>query len=398
MDSNGLKGFLIPEAVIPATVESLRYYRTSRSRIIYTAVILSLVLVVALLPFISVDVSVRSSAFIRPASEISSIKSLVNGRIKDLWVSENKHVRKGDVLYVIESDVLDEKEKYLYNKTNAWGDFVDDLRVLITNTEAGTVVKPEDLKTPFYRQSSSNYQQRLDESLTHYSKTTKDYERNKKLHDENVIADAEFESYVFEYNKAGHQLEITKQTQLSQWQTELAGYKKELQEYESQYAQFIEEKENLMIKAPVSGTIQIQAGVYPGSIVFSNQELAQISPDTSFVVEAYVLPADIGLLNNHMLVRFQVDAFNYNQWGFASGRITELPNDIQIINERPVFKVKCSLDRDHLHLKNGYKGYLKKGMTLQAHFIVTERTLWQLLFDEVDDWMNPNTYKKISDK
>jgi HlyD family secretion protein len=96
-----------------------------------------------------------------------------------------------------------------------------------------------------------------------------------------------------------------------------------------------------------------------------------------------------------MPVRFQVNAFNYNQWGLAYGKITALPNDIQIVDGKPVFKVKCSLDLEYLELKNGYKGYLKKGMTLQAHFIVTQRTLWQLLYDKIDDWMNPNTYQSI---
>jgi HlyD family secretion protein len=28
-------------------------------------------------------------------------------------------------------------------------------------------------------------------------------------------------------------------------------------------------------------------------------------------------------------------------------------------------------------------------MTLRARFIVAERSLWQLLYDKVDDWMNP---------
>jgi HlyD family secretion protein len=55
-----------------------------------------------------------------------------------------------------------------------------------------------------------------------------------------------------------------------------------------------------------------------------------------------------------------------------------------------VFKVKCSLDVDHLKLKNGYKGYLKKGMNFTARFSVAERSLYQLLFDKVDDWINPN--------
>jgi len=29
-------------------------------------------------------------------------------------------------------------------------------------------------------------------------------------------------------------------------------------------------------------------------------------------------------------------------------------------------------------------------MTLQARFLVTERTLFQLLYDKADDWLNPN--------
>jgi HlyD family secretion protein len=91
-----------------------------------------------------------------------------------------------------------------------------------------------------------------------------------------------------------------------------------------------------------------------------------------------------------MAARFQVNAFNYNQWGLANGKVIDISNDIHFIDEKPMFKVKCKLDYNYLQLKNGYKGYLKKGMTLQARFQITERTLWQLLYDKVDDWMNPN--------
>ena len=34
--------------------------------------------------------------------------------------------------------------------------------------------------------------------------------------------------------------------------------------------------------------------------------------------------------------------------------------------------------------------HIKKGMTLQARFYVTRRTLFQLLYDKADDWLNPN--------
>ena len=88
-------------------------------------------------------------------------------------------------------------------------------------------------------------------------------------------------------------------------------------------------------------------------------------------------------------VNFQIDAFNYNQWGLATGRITQISKDVDMVNNQPVFKVKCFIDQNNLTLKNGFKGYLDKGMTLSARFQLTERTLFDLLYDKVDDWLNP---------
>ena len=39
--------------------------------------------------------------------------------------------------------------------------------------------------------------------------------------------------------------------------------------------------------------------------------------------------------------------------------------------------------------KNGYKGDISKGMTLTARFLIANRSLWQLLYDKVDNWLNP---------
>ena len=41
--------------------------------------------------------------------------------------------------------------------------------------------------------------------------------------------------------------------------------------------------------------------------------------------------------------------------------------------------------------KSGFVGYLRKGMTLQARFLLAERSLWQLLFDDVSDWLDQNS-------
>ena len=176
---------------------------------------------------------------------------------------------------------------------------------------------------------------------------------------------------------------------MNQWQAELLNYERDMRSVESELTGLETEIKSMIVRSPISGTVQGLTGIYPGSVVYVGQELAQISPDSDLIVEAYVSPNHIGLLHNGMQVRFLIDAFNYNQWGFGQGKVIEISDDIHIVNDKLVFRIRCSLDQNFLQLKNGYKGLLKKGMSLQARFIVTERTLWQLIYDNADDWLNP---------
>jgi hypothetical protein len=38
------------------------------------------------------------------------------------------------------------------------------------------------------------------------------------------------------------------------------------------------------------------------------------------------------------------------------------------------------------------KGNLKKGMTVSAHFKLARRSLFDLLYQKMDDWVNPSQY------
>ena len=100
---------------------------------------------------------------------------------------------------------------------------------------------------------------------------------------------------------------------------------------------------------------------------------------------------NVQLCQKENKVNFQVSAFNYNQWGLATGNILEIGNDIQMVNDTPMFRVACSLNQDFLALKNGFKGQLKKGMLVNARFELTQRSLFDLLYDKMDDWLNPAT-------
>jgi multidrug resistance efflux pump len=383
---------LLPKETVDLLSDNI-YAKYSRpSNIIYLSSIFLILAALVLMPFLSVEISVVSSGLLRPAVEISTVKIPSSGKVSRVFVSINQLVHKGQYLVALDSTVIEQRISFLSKEITGHKVLSNDLRLLIAgNHNAGV------LTTPFYIQSFHSYSQKKQDLIISYNKAKLNFNRNFKLHQEKVIADLEFEQFEFELEKARNDLELYKQNQLSQWQNEFATHEKQISEYEAQLTQSIKEKQYLIVKAPIGGTIEALSSIHEESQVFANQDIAQISPDTILIVEAYVSPNNIGLLRNSMPVRFQVDAFNYNQWGFATGRIVEISNDIQVVKDKPMFRVQCSIEGDYLCLKNGYKGHLRKGMTLRARFIVTERTLWQLLYDKVDDWINPALYSRMDE-
>ena len=335
----------------------------TRTAIIYIGCIVCCFIALGAMPYLKTDVSVRSSALIRPASEVNVIRCISSGKIRETYAGENKKVKAGELLYVIDSETLNEQEDFFQEKISIKKSLAEDVELVIEASKTPLATKPI-FNNAIYRQSFFTYLQKLSEAQNVYNKAKQAHDRQLKLYQEKVIAAMEFENFQFELKKAEDARAQLKETQRSQWQSELKTLQEETNELESQLVRIQKEKALLTITAPVSGTLQNLTGVYVGSNVFANQELGQISPDTSMLVIAYVQPNDIGFIKKDMNVRLQVDAFNYNQWGMATGKVIAVPQDIKLIDNKPVFEVRCSLNKDFLQLKSGYKGYLKKGMTL----------------------------------
>ncbi|RYY30278.1 MAG: HlyD family efflux transporter periplasmic adaptor subunit, partial [Sphingobacteriaceae bacterium] len=216
------------------------------------------------------------------------------------------------------------------------------------------------------------------------------FERYQTLYTKKVFTLAEYEQYKFDYDQSTSEVQLVGKRYKTQWQTEAKQYQQELSELNNQQVQLKEQQALHQLTSPITGFIQNPIGLQVGSFVHANQKLCEISPDSSLIAFCYVKPADIGLIKQGQTVRLQIDAFNYNQWGMLTGKVIDIGEDIIQENQTMYFKVKCKLDKNYLQLKNGYKGHVKKGMTLTANFTITKRSLFQLLYDKVDDWMNPS--------
>jgi len=245
--------------------------------------------------------------------------------------------------------------------------------------------------TEQYRASWLQFRQELEDRELNRDQAERIYRRYHSLYEKGAITLSESEKIRFEYDKSISDQNLLINRWRSQWEMEAGSYRREQNELLSLEAEIEEQNKLFTLRAPVNGSVQSLAGIQTGSYVFVNQKIAEISPNAQLIALCYIKPADIGLIRKGQPVNLQVDAFNYNQWGFISGEVIDISDDIIFSDQGvAVFKVRCVLGSDHLKLKNEYKGYLKKGMSFTARFLVAERTLFELLYDKLDDWLNPN--------
>jgi membrane fusion protein, peptide pheromone/bacteriocin exporter len=379
---------IFPPEIIEHTVENYFTKQNTKSKLIYLSVIIAIFSFLLVLPLIKIDITTQSRGIIRSSFENNQLFSAVYAEVTAAKIKENMFVNKGDTLLLLKTDKIDEQIKINQLKIKENNSFIKDLSSLVEN-------KHPKLKTNTWLSRYLTYKQKFKGQELIVRHLEKEFELDKQFYDKKMIARVEFEKKQNSLDLAKSKLALIKEQQLSEWQAELVKYQLQNKELLSNVKQLEKEKEQYIITAPITGTITQYSGIKPGNYTMPNQSIAQISPAENLIVECYVQPKDIGLIRDNMEVSFQLDAFNYNQWGSARGKVVEISEDIINIDSSPAFKVRCKLLTGYLELKNGYKGKLKKGMTLTSRFKLIRRSLFDLLYDKTDNWLNPKMKEAV---
>ncbi|GLU56386.1 HlyD family secretion protein [Dyadobacter frigoris] len=381
-----------PQVLPPEFIEtSLECYLPKvdvRSQAIYCTLIALVLGILISLPFLYVDISVKSIGEIRAISEKTEVKPLIGGEIKVIEIHENQYVRRGQSLLSLKTDILDSKLRFNALQQTEKNSFIQDLSHLVSLDSAG-LLDAKGFVSSLYGQQYSQFKYNLLENILHLNKELKELNADRGLYQHKVMPIREYDAKEFEYNKLTAAYRLLKERQISSWQGDLNTHKATLSQLEAEQRQLLEEKKNYSVLAPISGTIQHVSGKYSGSYLSPGESLCIISPNDSLLAECYVTPSDIGFLKTGMAVNFQIDAFNYNEWGMLQGQIINISDDYILIQNKPIFKVKCLIKNLTLKLRKGHSTKVKKGMTFQARFLVTRRSLYQLVYDKGDDWLNP---------
>ena len=353
---------------------------------IYKIILFLTILIFISFYFIRLPISSSSRGIIRSQTENTKIVSVVGGRvIENNLKKNNQEIKQGEKLLVITAEQLDTQKSLQNSQSSDYSVQLQDLHKLTRGQYGG-------LQTGQYQRELSAMQEKIAQVQTQLSLAKKDYDRANLLYNQGVIPKSEYDKFYHTYQGLQSQVSGIREQQLAQWQAQKRDVERQIRALVAEVQRINQEQKNYIITAPISGRLVNFSGIQKGNFIIQGQNIGEISPEESLVAECLVSPKDIGFIKIGQNVKFQVDTYNYNQWGLVEGKVKEIDQNITVNQQSgdAYFRVLCTMDKNFLQLKNGYKGQIGKGMTLTARFHLTDRTLWQLLFDRVDDWFNPN--------
>lgn len=363
----------------------------NKNNAIYLILISIVLTTIISLPLIKIPISVSAPGVIRPQKENSKLISLVSGRVIESKINRNNQkVQKGDTLLVIFAKDLQNKLELNQNIESEYNQHITDLKNLLAKNY-------KNITSVLYKMELASMQQRISEVNSQATLAKLDLDRNEILVKQGVISQADFDKSKYSYEHLQNQISSIEQQQIALWSSKLIELQQKHKSIESDQQSLHIDGENYVIKAPQSGTIINFTGIQQGSQIIQGQEILDISPEENLIAECMIPPNAIGYIKHNQDVRFQIDTYNYNQWGFLTGKVQDI--DYNLISSQQTgtyFKVRCNIDANYLSLPNGDKVYVGKGNTFTARFYLVDRTLWQLLFDRADEIFNPNLSNKKS--
>lgn len=378
----------LPFAARPEDLLEAHLIRSSRrGEIFHAGMLLLIVLLLALLPIVRVDVSVRGAGILRPKVEKHQLRSPASGVVETLHVRPNQSVSAGEALLQLESGSLASHLKIVEDEIDRASSRLADLDVLLA--AAPEEVGRLELRTQIYSDEATHYHERRIRLLFEIEQRSGMHRRVEALVQRGLLPQQDLEESALQLARLQREQDQLEAESRARWNSLASTLGRERAELDQMRHRLQEEIGLLTIRAPIDGTVEEMLSLSAGSFLHAGDLLLIISPDSGLVAEVHVEARDIGMLASGMPARLLVDAFHHADWGVLPGHISTISSDYHLIDGRPMFRIGINPEGTTLRLRSGAEGEVRKGMTVQARFIVAERTLWQFLRDGLNDWLNP---------
>lgn len=190
-------------------------------------------------------------------------------------------------------------------------------------------------------------------------------------------AEQAFQSARETANNLGSQRQSEILTQLNQRQEELTNLEGQIQQANKQ-------RDQQIIRAPVSGRIYNLEATLGEGTVEPGEELLSILPDGgNLILEVRVLNRDIGFISEGMRAKVKLATFPFQEFGTIEGKVVQIsPNATLDKDLGPVFTARVELSRSVISVYNR-EVPLAPGMAATAEIVTRQRTVLTFLIEPV---------------
>jgi membrane fusion protein len=151
-----------------------------------------------------------------------------------------------------------------------------------------------------------------------------------------------------------------------------------------------EAKRQILVRAPTAGTVTAITAE-PGQTIGAGQSLASILPaESKLEAELYAPSRAVGFLRPGMDVQLRYQAYSYQKFGQAKGRVREIsrtalrPDELSLpgaaANSEPVYRVRVALDRQTVEAY-GAEQPLRSGAALDGSIVLDKRHLYEWVLE-----------------
>ena len=310
---------------------------------------------------------------LEPIGDVKIINIPSGGVVKDIFVSDGEEVSKGQILLVLDDEILKENVNSLKNQLNQ--------------------VKVElELKKEEKIKLNELYRSKLKFLNNEFKLQDEIKKKFKELFDEGALSEIAYLKKISDINSLEGEI-VENEINLKRQSLILSQQIKQIESEVSELEAKGLEAEVLLgyksIKSPVNGMVFDMRPRNIGFVAQSNFSIMKIVPFNKLEADVKIPSSKIGFIKIGMPVDISIDSFPANDFAPLEGIVDSIGSDVLDLNEKNnqeyFFPGSIKLNSQSLILNNGNELPLQVGMSLKANIKLRKVSYLKLLLGSFRD-------------
>lgn len=380
-------------------------------------IIISIILIFSILMFVfygSYTERKTVSGYLIPMGGITKIFSQNSGIVKSVFIKDNQHIQANAPLLIIQSQQYGQQGDYNSQIKSNLQD-----RLPIINNQHNVILDDYKRKREIVLEDINNLDNKIRiNRLQNQINARKlllaenKYDKYYSIIKDGAISELELEivqKEILDLNEVKNSLQDEYDSLISQKNTKdielkqlMQGQQKDLNEIKIQESVIkqslleIDKQITTVVKSPVNGKVT-NLNTHSNQLVNNSNLLLSIIPDnTTLQASLLISPSDIGFIKKNDDVVIRYDAFPYQKYGQAKGKISSISKtainpielgieDIKVVqNQKNYYIANVILEKQYF-IADGVKKELMIGMTLNADILLQKRKIYEWILEPLNE-------------